>query len=78
MEGIADLAQVHSLPVWKKLEGEKQVRFRMSALADMKKIVVALDRSILREIMKEGIKRLSFWHYCVIRCENVLYAFEPM
>lgn len=46
---IANLLQVHFLPVWKKLEGEKQVRFRMSALAKMIEIAVALGRSILRE-----------------------------
>ena len=37
MEKIANLAQVYFLPVWKKLEGEKQVRFRISALAKMMK-----------------------------------------
>ena len=37
---IANLAQVHFLPVWKKLESEKQVRFRMSALAKMIQLVV--------------------------------------
>ena len=72
MENIAKLAQVHLLPVWKKLEGEKQVRFRVSALAKMVKFVVALGRSILGRLMREGIKRLSSWHYCAIRCKNTL------
>lgn len=57
MENIADLAQVHFIPVWKKLEGAKQVRFRMSALAKMIKIAIVLGRLILRGLMKEGIKR---------------------
>jgi hypothetical protein len=55
---IANLAQVYFLPVWKKLEGEKQVRFRISALAKMIKFLVALRR----KLMKERIKRLSSWH----------------
>lgn len=33
VEIVANLAQGHFPPVWKKLEGEKQVRFRISALA---------------------------------------------
>lgn len=31
---IANITQVHFLPVWKKLEGEQQVCVRMSAIAD--------------------------------------------
>lgn len=74
MENIANLAQVYFLPVWKELEGEKQVRFRMSALAKMIKFLVALRG----KLMKESIKRLSSWHHCVIRCKNVLYASRPI
>lgn len=66
MEKIANLAQVYFLPVWKKLESQKQVRFRMSALAEMIKFLVALGR----KLMKESIKPLLSWHYCVIRCKN--------
>ena len=51
MENIAKLVQVHILQVWKKVEGEKQVRFRMSVLAEMMKFLAASGRSFLRELM---------------------------
>lgn len=41
--------------LWNKFEGEKKVCFRLSALAEIVKIVVALDRSVLRALKKGGI-----------------------
>lgn len=55
MANTTDLAHVLFLPIWNKFEGEKQVRFRVSALAEIVKIVVALDRSVLRALKKGGI-----------------------
>lgn len=40
VDNIANHAQVYFLPVWKKLEGEEQVRLRMSALTKMIKFLV--------------------------------------
>lgn len=70
---MANLAQVHFLPVWKRLEGEKQVRFRMSMLVALS---VRFD-SILGELMKVTIKRLSSWlafAYCTHlgSCSNLI------
>ena len=53
---MANLAEVHFLPVWKKLEGEKQVHFGMSALAKMINFVVALGLSLMEEDSLLGVR----------------------
>ncbi len=47
MVNIANLAQVHFLLVWEKLEGKKQVRFKLNVVAKMIESATTVDATTL-------------------------------